>query len=176
MIVLIIILISYCFLLLILLFGWRKQFKKNITGRGIDKSGITIVIACKDERENIDALVTSLKLLQYPSGRFEIIFVDDHSSDDTYDVIQNQIREIKNYSVMKSPEGSMGKKSAINLGITHAKYNIIATTDADCLVPSDWLSYLSLYFEDSSCKMVMGGVRLNGCSAFDRLQALDSLS
>jgi cellulose synthase/poly-beta-1,6-N-acetylglucosamine synthase-like glycosyltransferase len=96
--------------------------------------------------------------LNYPSDKYEIIFVDDHSDDSTAKIIGSYCDRNSNWRIISLKEKSIslkGKKNALQQGIGQAKGEIIFTTDADCIVPPDWLSNLSGYFQ-TGISMVLG--------------------
>jgi cellulose synthase/poly-beta-1,6-N-acetylglucosamine synthase-like glycosyltransferase len=119
---------------------------------------ISIVIAARNEENRIIPCLESLKLLNYPKDKFEIIFVDDHSSDNTAKLIGSYCKENQNWKIIQLDEKSRqlrGKRNALQNGISVAKGEIIFTTDADCIVPADWLAAMSGYFT-SGVTMVLG--------------------
>jgi len=108
---------------------------------------ISIIIALRNEEKNVDGLVESLNQLNYPKENFEVIFVDDHSADMTYDKLKTKIDSIINFSVLelKGPE-KIGKREALNFGIGKSKHPYILITDADCHPESNWLQAYSNKF------------------------------
>lgn len=111
---------------------------------------ISIVIAAKNESENIDRLINSLKNLEYPSDLFEVIFVDDNSSDDTYELFKLKTESLKNFSGKKLNDiGGSGKREALSFGISCAKFPYILISDADCIPQSNWLRSCSNKFSDN---------------------------
>ncbi len=109
---------------------------------------ISIVIAAKNESGNIDQLVDSLRKLDYPLEMFEVIFVDDNSTDETYARLKLQAESIKNFSVKDLKEtGRSGKREALSLGIQNSKYPKILVTDADCRPEKNLLKSYSKKFE-----------------------------
>jgi cellulose synthase/poly-beta-1,6-N-acetylglucosamine synthase-like glycosyltransferase len=84
--------------------------------------------------------------------------VDDHSSDNTAELIQDFCNNNTNWKFLcldKKSEELKGKKNALLQGIALAQGEIIFTTDADCTVPEGWLRGMVRYFpEDTS--MVLG--------------------
>lgn len=119
---------------------------------------ISIVVAARDEEKRIMPCLQSLEKLDYPDDKLEIIFVDDHSSDNTAEVIGAYCNKHQNWKVVCLDEKSLqlrGKKNALQNGISQAKGEIIFTTDADCIVPSNWLKIMSGYFKPG-VTMVLG--------------------
>ncbi|HRG19936.1 MAG TPA: glycosyltransferase [Saprospiraceae bacterium] len=130
----------------------------------------SIVVSARNEAHNIAACVQSLLNQQYPTHQFEVIVVDDHSTDGTFEIISS----IAGIRALSLTEGQ-GKKAALALGISEAKFEIIATTDADCVVGPLWLSSLSRQFQNSGADLLTGPVKISPCdstvSAFEAMDA-----
>ncbi|MGE5436403.1 MAG: glycosyltransferase [Syntrophothermus sp.] len=108
---------------------------------------ISIVIALKNEAENVNKLFTSLRKINFSQNHYEVIFIDDNSSDNTYNKLIENINEGDNYFIFKA-EGKKypGKKGALALGVEKANFDYIIITDADCIVSSEWLKKYSEKF------------------------------
>ena len=151
-------------MILVLTIGFARL--KN-TGNGASTfHSISIVVPMRNEAHNIQGLLNSLASIQYPADKWEVILVDDHSTDRFQSTV---------YKILTST--SPGKKAAITTGVQAAKGDIIVTTDADCRVPSLWLQKINRAFQDPEIQMMVGGVRIeeNG-SFFSQLQALEFVS
>lgn len=140
--------LTYIILILFLLaavsvykaFIYQLSRKKVTTS----KPKLSIIIAVKDEEKNIISLIDSLEKLNYPNENFEVIIVDDSSSDKTAELIQSRISDKNNYIFIKAGNKEFeGKKGALSIGIKNAKYNFIVITDADCEHNINWLSALA---------------------------------
>ncbi len=109
--------------------------------------GISVIIAAKDEEKNIPGLIHSINKLDYPCDNFEVIFVDDESSDKTFDITKSLSAGINNFSLYHAGEKILpGKKGALSYGISKAKNPFIMITDADCRPEPGWLkSYAALF-------------------------------
>lgn len=145
----------------------------------IAHSNISILIAIRNEEKNIHELLDSIALQNYNKGDFETIIIDDQSEDQTAMIVQefqNQHPElaIKLYALAGDKKG---KKEALKMAYGLAKYDIIACTDGDCLLPKNWLSLLSKSFENPNKMLISGGVYLtNERSFLDYFQSLELLS
>jgi cellulose synthase/poly-beta-1,6-N-acetylglucosamine synthase-like glycosyltransferase len=109
----------------------------------------SIVISAKDEADNISNLLNSLKNIDYPKNKFEIVVVDDSSIDNTSGMVEDVKKELINLRLIKA-EGKIypGKKGALAIGINNTIYDYILITDADCIVSPGWLKSYSLKFSE----------------------------
>lgn len=140
---------------------------------------ISVIVAARNEEKNIGKLIAAVQKQNYPSHLFELIIVDDHSTDKTADVIKpflsNQIQLI---ALSVSDKATVAyKKAAIDVGIKNSKGDLIITTDADCTMSENWLSTIAAYYEQHHPKMiVMPVVIKNNHSFLGRFQTLDFMS
>ncbi len=108
---------------------------------------VSIVVPAKNEEAVIEPTVRSLCALEYAaSGRpcFEVIVVDDQSADGTQSVLERLMAELP-LRVLQTRVGSFGKAAALNLGIAHARGDLIAVFDADARVAPDFLQRVVPY-------------------------------
>lgn len=158
-------------------FGRIKSFQE------VDKTAantFSIVIPFKNETQNLPGLLLSLSRLNYPKTKFEILLVDDASTDTYEQLIFDFITEnpeidlqiLTNVRKSNSP-----KKDAISLAVQTAQYDWIVTTDADCKIPQLWLATLSEFINQQQPKMVVMPVTYTANNTFlERFQTLDFLS
>lgn len=102
---------------------------------------ISIVVAARNEVNSIGNCLEDLLQQTYPDGSYEIIVVDDGSTDGTDHVVRNKMgtgKMLKLLSVEDAGLKAGSKKDALSLGIEGAKGEIILTTDADCRLPKTW--------------------------------------
>lgn len=105
---------------------------------------ISVIIALKNEAARIPHLVQSLKNQVYSS--FEVVFVNDGSTDATVVKLYEAIGTDTRFRVLERPrEMQAGKKAALSFGIGEAQYEQLAFTDADCCPDPQWLMQLSGY-------------------------------
>lgn len=116
---------------------------------------ISIIIAFRNEENNLSALLNSL-LQQSYNGNYEIILVNDHS-EDNYSTVLKQFSDNR-ISILNLPNGMEGKKTALRYAVDFAKGEILFFTDADCVVPTDWLLCMSRQMEQKGEKMLCGPV------------------
>ena len=152
--------------------GLQKKFpKKSIT----DLPYATIIVASRNEENNILVCMNALNNLEYPEGKLEIILVDDKSTDNTGEIISSFISDKPKFRkiVTKNEIGHLkGKTNAIANAIEQANGEIILTTDADCVVSPTWAKTLASYFEDDVA-IVNGFTVQNAKTQFEGMQHLD---
>jgi len=105
-----------------------------------DMPRISIIIPVRNRPDDIGDCLKSIKNLDYPKEKLEIIVVDDGSTDDTVHVIQSYgVKLICNAF-------SMGPGKSRNLGEIISTGEILAFLDSDCKVSSDWLAKIVPFF------------------------------
>ena len=107
---------------------------------------VSVVIAAKNEEDNLSHLIDDLIKQEYPLNKFEIIIVNDRSSDSTSDILKKTSENysfIKTIKIEKKSETMTPKKFAISQGIKMAKGEVIIATDADCRVGKFWIASMT---------------------------------
>lgn len=166
------ILAIYIISIFLLIYGFFKvrQYHK------IDlepKTSFTIIVPFRNEKENLPNLLNSISNLNYPTDLFEVILVDD-ASDEKFQVshFTFYISQIDNIRISNSP-----KKDAITTAMQHVKTDWVITTDADCIVPKNWLLTFDNYIQENNVSMLAGAVTYQvGNSFLDHFQQLDLTS
>jgi cellulose synthase/poly-beta-1,6-N-acetylglucosamine synthase-like glycosyltransferase len=164
----------YIILVTALIFGWNTAVKRNRIRAPSKKNQplISIVVPVRNEGKNIANLIHDLSQQHY--SHFEVIIVDDHSVDDTTEIVRHFINRDDRFRVRQSK--GIGKKAALTQGIGLAAGSIMVTTDADCRVKKNWICGLRQYFEDEKVQMVFGGVKMEGPTFFGQIQATEFMS
>lgn len=136
---------------------------------------ISVIIPFRNEKNNLPELIAVLKNQKYPKNRYEVIAVDDHSTDGTPSLIAEHMQHSENICLLLN-QGT-GKKSAIKTAILKASGQLITTTDADCLPSSDWLQSIANCYNTTKPAMLVGPVKMvHQSTIFSRFQALDFLA
>ncbi|MFA5833193.1 MAG: glycosyltransferase [Bacteroidota bacterium] len=110
---------------------------------------ISVIVAARNEEKVIGSLLQSLVDQQYSSEKFEIIIVNDRSIDSTASIIekfQKQYRHVRLITIEENTTDMPHKKNALRTAIEQSQFEILAFTDADCIVPKNWLRELSKQF------------------------------
>lgn len=130
---------------LILLTGYKRFIS---AGEGESETvKISIVISARNEETAIRDCLASISKLDYPDSDYELIIIDDNSTDSTYARAAEIIKAYKNFSVIKAGEKSLaGKRGALLKGIELSSFPYIIITDADCRPSTGWLRKYSALF------------------------------
>ncbi len=156
---------------------------KSLPGSG-SPSNLTysVVIAARNEERTIEACLDTVLAQSIAAGRFEVIVVDDRSTDKTAGIVSRIAREhdrVALVSITETPEGVSPKKHAVTEGIRRARNEIVVFTDADCRVPPTWLETIDRNV-DQSTELLQGITTYRSVRGmnplFFSLQALDFLS
>lgn len=170
--VLYIIILLYCLAIVALIYGFTKVNSFDYIGLK-PKTKFSIVVPFRNEAENLPYLLNSFSKLNYPNDLFEVILVDDCSSEEfKVQSFKFQVTVIKNIRFSNSP-----KKDAILTAIQSVNNDWIITTDADCVVNENWLSALDNYIQLHDVSMIAGAVTYNCEDSFlHHFQQLDLAS
>lgn len=117
--------------------------------------GLSVIIASKNEDKNLKSHLPLVLSQNHPN--FEVIIVDDRSTDDTFKIMEDLKQTYQNlrYVRVKDREKS-SKKNALRYGIAQAKFEYLIFTDADCKPLShEWLSQIEKQFSSKN-SVVLG--------------------
>jgi cellulose synthase/poly-beta-1,6-N-acetylglucosamine synthase-like glycosyltransferase len=135
---------------------------------------VSLIVACHNEEKELPLLLSDIAGQSYNPDMFELIIVDDNSSDSTFEIASGFSR-IKNLKVLKST--GRGKKQAIRKGVEASAGSYIFTTDADCRIGKKWLETIASFQTEHNPEMIICPVRLEGGRGFfQRFQELEFLS
>ena len=140
---------------------------------------ITVLISARNEAENISCLLDALLAQSYPKELFEVIVVDDHSTDNTAEIVKgySNIKLISLKDFMPAGQINSYKKKAIEIGIEQSRGELIVTTDADCYAPENWLQTIAAFYEINKPELIVMPVAINCSSrAIEIFQALDFMT
>lgn len=109
---------------------------------------VTLAILTFNEVRNIPDIFGSLEKQTFPRDQFEVLIVDNGSNDGTLEAIEPFAEKLGNVRVVHNPV--RGIAPGRNLALRYAKFNLIAYTDADVILPADWLANLVEGYEKIS--------------------------
>ncbi len=163
--------IIYSILIISYWHAW-KSIPEFVSSDHIQQLKISIIIPARNEEENIGQLLQALQNQTYPSNLFEIIVIDDHSTDGTAAIVQ-QFPSVKLIH-LKDDNINSYKKKAIETGIAAATGDMIVTTDADCIPKLPWLQIMADFKNKKESVFIAAPVLYNcNSSILQVFQAMD---
>lgn len=133
---------------------------------------VTLVVPAFNEGLVIQPAVRSLLALDYPN--YEIIVIDDGSTDDTYEKAMVVARESRDVPVRVVTKRNGGKAQALNTGMSLARGEFIVNMDGDTKLSGNALRVCIRHFENPRIGAVAGNVKvLNRENIWSRIQALE---
>lgn len=155
--------IAYLIVIGIITYGWFSlttiESDQNTSSRDIT---ISVVVAVRNESSNIVTLLKQLARQNYSEKYFEIIIIDDHSTDNTTELINLFKKEVSKMKIKLVTALGNGKKNALKEGIAISTAELIVTTDGDCEIRDNWLQSIADFYISSGCSIIIGPVIYNG--------------
>ncbi len=170
----IIIFSSYIYIIYSFYKGLKKATPFN-SNQDCVYSHLSCIIPFRNEQDNLPQVISSLACQNLNSDYYEVILIDDFSTDNSYTKALQLVKKYHNFRLIKNQ--LPGKKNAIKLGVENALNPFIVTTDADCIHPSKWLHTISKYISIHQPDLIIAPIVLSPVkSFFDHFQHLDFLS
>jgi cellulose synthase/poly-beta-1,6-N-acetylglucosamine synthase-like glycosyltransferase len=166
--------------------AWRRIPLSAELGLDDVHTFFSVIVAVRNEEDNILHLLEDLSGQVYPQSAFEVIVVNDHSTDDTARLVadtvttvnfQLRLLHLSDYLQAPSP-GDNYKKKAIEYGVSAAHGQWIVLTDGDCRVGSRWLTTIAgCVSTTNDVQMVSGAVTFGvERSVFGHMQTVEFAS
>jgi cellulose synthase/poly-beta-1,6-N-acetylglucosamine synthase-like glycosyltransferase len=134
----------------------------------LPRTKISVLVPARNEEANIAACIDSLSRQSYPRDLYEVIVINDHSTDRTREIVSQLHYPGLSLQCLDLADTTPGqpivahKKRAIGTGIGCASGELIVTTDADCLFHPDWLATMAAFYEQKNAKFIAAPVRIGG--------------
>lgn len=164
--------IGYFLQSFIFIIGASKKFQK-VSEEKLPTA--SIIVAARNEEDNILRTLRSLDKLEYPDDKLQIIIVDDQSTDNTGKIIDEFIKNKSRFQKITTEEHHtklIGKMRALAYAIKAATGDVILTTDADCEVKPLWAKSVCSYYQDDVA-IVTGVTTQTAEKWFHGMQAID---
>ena len=181
MIISLLLLLNYSALLVYYRKSWVSipDFKAEVNSKL--NTQISIIIPARNEEENIGNCLQSIVEQSYPKHLFEVLVVDDHSTDNTAAIIQSyaahnvKLISLKDY--LSTNEINSYKKKAIEISIHQSNGELIVTSDADCIFPKNWLTTIASFYESKRPAFIVMPVLISyGKKMIEVFQSLDFMT
>lgn len=171
----------------LLLMQYRKWFLRLPIAEPplntVPQTRFSVIIPARNEAAGIRACLLSVLQQDYPTHLWELIVINDHSTDDTEAIIRSLQKEHTSLKMLNLAEVLQGqtlnayKKKAIETAIAQSSGDWVVTTDADCFVGANWLKMFDAYIQEKSPVFVAAPVMYFPEATFlGRFQLLDFLS
>jgi cellulose synthase/poly-beta-1,6-N-acetylglucosamine synthase-like glycosyltransferase len=159
----------------LIIFYWYHWLRlEDFTYDKEARTAISVVVAARNEEKTLPLTLRSLQAQTYPEELIEVIIVDDYSTDNTAEVIRPFLTERVKYMRPAWAAHQSSKTRAIDTGVRSSTHELIVITDADCLVPSQWLATISAYYEATGARFIAAPVRYEvKNNLLELLQAVD---
>jgi cellulose synthase/poly-beta-1,6-N-acetylglucosamine synthase-like glycosyltransferase len=142
---------------------------------------ISIIIPARNEAQNIITCLDSVCNQTYPKDLYEVIVVDDHSTDETAEIVKKylskNVRLISLSNFVEAENINSYKKKAIEIAIAESTGEWIVTTDADCIADKEWLSTIASFSFETDAVFLAMPVKYSSQKKFIEIfQSLDFIT
>lgn len=179
----VVLLLAYCLLIL----QYRQWFLRlpvfKPATTHLSQTKFSVIIPARNEAEGIRECLLTVLQQNYPTGLFEVIVINDHSTDETEAIIkqlQQEYSHLRLFNLAEQLEGKQinsYKKKAIELAIEASNGQWMVTTDADCKVTADWLQLFDSYICKNDPVFIAAPVMFSNDGSFLGIfQVLDFIS
>lgn len=155
----------------------RKKVKNQKVTYATEQVPVSVIICAKDESENLKKFLPFVLNQDYPT--FEVIVINDGSTDQTDDLLKELSKEYANLKSTFVPVGANNlstKKLGLTLGVKASSYDILLFTDADCM-PEDknWIARMARNFTPDTDIVLGYGAYFNKKGFLNRIITFDTL-
>lgn len=167
----------YALLILYYRKGWLAVTQYKPVAKEISSLLISVLVPARNEEQKIGILLAALSGQSLPPENYEVIVIDDYSTDDTAAEVKKS--NLPNLKLIQPAAGSQysSKKKAIEAGVHQAKGVLIVTTDADCVPSPNWLQTISDFYIEKGAAFIAAPVKFfHDNSWLQYFQALDFMT
>jgi len=169
--------ITFLIQLFYYLFFYLRIATYKVKAKETKKLPVSIIVCAKDEAENLENFLPTI--LEQDYYDYEVIVVNDGSTDETGDVLKRLNSKYKGLYITTIPENTklrQGKKLAVTIGIKAAKNEWILLTDADCKpVSKNWINNMQNNFSDKNELVLAYGGYMEQKGFLNKLIRFDSM-
>src|SRR5688500_2669513 len=165
-------LLLYALLIFYYFYYWLNVKEFSITDNST--VSISVIIAARNEEKHLPSLLKALERQTYSKEFFEIIVVDDFSTDNTQTVVQAFLNSRVHMIQPNVNAAQSSKKKAIEAGVQKAKGELIVITDGDCVPQREWLQCVASFHQKMHSAFIAAPVKLkSNHSLLSIFQSLD---
>lgn len=169
-------LIAYLFFVHYLMQGWRLVANtRNHSRKDLPSAAVSLIIPVRNGRHELLRLLQALDEQIWQPNVFEIVVVDDHSTEQIADI--SSLYPQLPLSYCRLPDGQAGKKDALLYGVQISHHDLLLFTDADTIPVSGWLQSMVKECMATDADMLIGPVLVHpGQNRLQRFEQLDMIS
>ena len=168
------ILALYIAYVLYFIIGWlRTSTKTDFSPNRFPT--VSVIIPVRNEEKHIEKLLRSIQAQTYPADKFDVIVIDDYSTDNTVSIIHSlNIPNVKVVPLKVEGEIYAYKKMAITTGVNSSNAELIVSTDGDCSMDKHWLSSIVSFYTSHSYKLISSPVAFHQEKTwFEKIQTVE---
>lgn len=172
-----ILLAFYVLLIGIYWLGWLtiKPFDNKISSIN---NKFSILVPARNEELVITHCLQSIINQNYNAACYEVIVINDYSTDDTAGVVSEFIKQNSNYNIrlinmVDDGQQRKLKKAAITFAIEQSYHPYIILTDADCTRGKNWLATINNFIAENNSKLIYAPVEFKAENIFEKIQSLE---
>jgi len=160
------------------MFIGASKIRRKSVGRNDFVPSVSVLVPARNEEDTIEECLMALALSNYPKEKFEIIAIDDRSTDSTLQIMQKVAAKFDNIKVLsikdeQQKQNLRGKAGALHYGADAAVGDILLMTDADCIVHPDWIRTIAECYADDNIGLVASFTLVGGKRLFDIIQSVE---
>ncbi len=129
----------YFTMIVIFITGWRKIITREPVTAIEKLPNVSVIVPFRNEESSLPLLLQSLKQQHYTN--FEVLLIDDHSTDNSVNAAKSVISSDTRFKIIKLDDEE-GKKAAQREGVKNAQSNFLLFTDADCTLGLNWIQHM----------------------------------
>ncbi|MBI3141392.1 MAG: glycosyltransferase [Bacteroidetes bacterium] len=173
--------LHYAFQFMLSFWAW-KRLPRYVHLSEVPPISFSIIVALRNEADNVQHLLRSLASLSYPAHLVEFVLVDDHSTDQTMQIVAQEAHALGiaprlktiDLASMRVTHQRNFKKIAVQIGVRHAANQWVVTTDADCTFSPGYLGIMAAFIGRYAPKFISAPVTMYPARTwFERMQALE---
>ena len=162
---------------------WFLRLRPYSASQLVANTRFSVIIPARNEEQQIEQCLLSVLDQQYPTELYEVIVVDDFSTDNTASIVRvlqnkySNLRLLQLQELLQEKQLNSYKKKAIEIAIRQATGDWIVTTDADCQVSNMWLKNFASFITRNNSVFVAAPVKYQHTGSFvSAFQSLDFMS
>lgn len=168
--------LGYGMLLLYAWFRWSRIAQPAKSSLLSNSPFISVLVVVRNEEKNISSLLKDIWCQEYPHESWEILIIDDCSSDKTVRIVQELEGRSPVALRLLQLQGKQGKKQGLRWGVSQVKGEAVVVTDGDCRLGPGWLAGFAARFQEGDV-FIFGPVTfINEQSLFEKMQTIEFAS